>query len=309
MSWLKENPLLSAFLGFVMVAAVGLIVLTLGAKGSFDEVSQTYDSQATELGALQRKEPYPDKDNLQAMEEAREEYRASVAHLQATLSKIEFETPQLSPEEFQKTLSASVTTVGEKARQNGVNMPATFYLGFDPYQSQLPSKELAPELARQLHAIQFVVAALLDNKPVSLDELSRLPLPLETGIKAPAAAGREQKPPSGEGDGTSVQHHPFSFTATIDPIRLRRFLNEISSTPKQFFIVRNVQIENLSPKSPSRVPGGAPPVSDVPPEGQEGAEQPAAPTAGKREYLFGTEKVVAKVELEIADFPEPTPKP
>lgn len=308
MNWIKENAILTALLGLVAVGTVALVILILGAKSTYDEASTTYDRQAAELGTLQRKEPYPNRENLTAMEEAAREQRAAVDQLQATLAALELPIPKLSPEEFQKSLTASVASVTEKARQNGVNLPATFYLGFESYQAQLPSQDLAPLLGRQLAAIQFLVSSLLDNKPISLDEIKRVPLPLEGGARTPAAkpAPNTDGAPEAKAASDLVEHQPFSINATIDPIRLRRFLNEIAGTPKQFFILRNLQIANLQPKSPPRA---TPPNLPAPPpeiEGEEAApvDQTSQP-AVKREYLFGNEKITAKMLIDIVDFAEP----
>lgn len=304
MSWIKENTFLSAFLAFVAVAAAVLAFLTFSAKGGYDKVSQTYDRQAAELATLQRKEPYPNEENLEAMKQSAARYGAAVSQLLSTLSALEIEPPQMSPEEFQRTLAASVAAVTEKARENGVKMPDTFYMGFEPYQSQLPAQDLAPQLGRQLAAMQMAIEALLENKPVSLDDLERVPLPSEPGAKAPKAGDLE---PAAAGS-LLVEEQPFSIDFTIDPIRLRRFMNDVATARRQFFIVRNVQIANEQPKSPPRAaspaPAGAfvppPPADDAPalPEAELAPEQPAA----RREYLFGDEKVSVKALIGIVDF-------
>ncbi|MEI8340274.1 MAG: Amuc_1100 family pilus-like protein [Verrucomicrobiota bacterium] len=283
MNWIKENKFLAGFLAALVVGAGFLAFLLITNQGKFTEVSDNYSKQAEELKRLQNLVPYPDEANLKLMREQKDEYVANIGKLEKELATAhQFSLEPMQPSEFQDLLKKTVDAVIEKSG-TGV-LPQKFYLGFDVYQTKPPGGEAAAPLARELKAIDLVVNTLIDAKVTSITDIKRPPLPEETD---PKAAATQKK---------LVRKTPFDITFVADQGRMRKALDDIVGSKKQFFILRALIVKNEKEKGPARADASAPSTSGTTDETQ------------RIKIIVGTEKLIVTARIEIVDFALPSTK-
>jgi hypothetical protein len=275
MNWIRENKFIAGFLGFVIVAALGLGFLIWQAVGNFGAVDGTYRDQLDQLNALQSQVPFPNQQNLKKYKEQDEDLNTANTALQADLATHEFPLEPMTPEQFQDKLRTAVDEVAEKAKDNKITVPDKFAMGFDRYLTETPNRDAAAPLGRQLTAIEFIINELLDSRIDSISIISRTPLPEESG----------QKPSK-----NSVVKHPFEITFVSEQGRFRKVLNDIVSNSKQLYVVRLLQIKNQVDKSPPKV-----------------AQNAAGSDDKHLKYIFGAEKLELVMKLEVIDFASPPP--
>ncbi len=297
MNWIKENKFLAGFLGVLLLGVLGGGWLTWSAYGKYDETSQTFEKEAREYNRLRTLKPYPDQKNLAELKNAKDGFAASIMSLQKTLAALVLPNEELKTQEFQDRLNKTVLAVRTRAAKVAPSTPAPaalgavavaplkllpdrFYLDFDRYQNELPRTEMAATaLNRQLKALEFVANELIDAKIDALTLFKRGALPEESGSPAPPPPRASGGKGRGSAPGPAaplVVKHTLEIGFVSDPTAFRRVLNTLSSTKKQFFIVRSLQVRNLETKGPSRggledappapePPPGAPPADPVPP--------------------------------------------
>jgi hypothetical protein len=312
MNWIKENTFLAALIVVVVVGVAVFGFLGSSALNRFAEASGKYDQQANELKRLQNLAPYPSEENLAKFREQKGALADTINALATQLSAIRFPEEPLRPNEFQDRLRAAVSATVEKAKTNGVKLPENFYLGENEYQTTLPRDEsTAAALGFELQAIQFVVNELIESKADALTALTRLPEP------APAASPTPRPGSAPKPGGTTaapqkplVQRRSFDLTFTIEQPRLRKFLNSVTSSKSQFYILRTIRIRNQAEKGPSRIDvtaeGGA--ASGIPAAGQVAPGQEAS-KPGSLKFIVGTELLEVAARIEIVQFNPPAPAP
>ncbi|MEI7774240.1 MAG: Amuc_1100 family pilus-like protein, partial [Verrucomicrobiota bacterium] len=84
-------------------------------------------------------------------------------------------------------------------------------------------------------------------------------------------------------------------------------LNGIVGNKEHFFIVRQIAIHNSKPQAPDKK-NDAPPAS-IPRPADPNAPAAPKPPEAKLEYIFGTERVNAHLEIELVDFTKPDTAP
>jgi hypothetical protein len=313
MNWVRQNRFLSAFIAVMVVGIGALGFLLYSAYGRFSEVTEQYDRQTAELKRLQSLTPYPDEENLTKLEEQKTQYLKRIDQLREKLTRLEFPREELTPEQFQDSLRASVSAVEQKAKQNGVKLPDKFYLGFDQYQATPPKTEAATMLGWQLKGIELVVNLLIESKVDEIAVLTRPPLPEEAvalaqerdrAPRVPAAANPAEE--------AFVKAYPFTVEFVSDQPKFRRMLNDLAGQSKQFIAVRSLKISNENDKGPARSEtAAAAPVAPAAPAAPgtlpaQPAESVAA--AERLKFIVGTERLSVTLELEAVHFNSATVK-
>lgn len=320
MNW--RNPFLTSYLAVTVVGAGILGFLVYSSYSHYTEVSTQYDTQVARLQSLQNRVPFPNAENNATFSKLTGEYRAEYDRLLAQVAKMQkpIDTA-LTPQAFQDRLRAYVSAVEAAAKQNDVKLPDNFYLGFDQYQGNLPSNEAAGPLARELDAVRLIVDRLVEIKVTEIAGIRRDLLPEEGGAApkatpAPAApAGRRTAAPEVP---KVVSSNSFDIAFVADQSRTKSALNAIA-TANQFFIIRNLTIENSHLEGPKRVEDAPteqaaatpPPASaDVlgslmeTPSGGEGTE--GAVAGPKMRLLVGRESLRVAARIEMITFTPPS---
>jgi hypothetical protein len=302
MNWLKENPFVAGLLAFVVVGGGVLAYFLSEAATVYQETEAAYTAAVQQLHGLQNRSPFPNNENLAKIREQTAKYSATVEGLKAQFAGMQ--TPldhDVTPQRFQDTLRTTVNEVVQMADAAQVILPANFYLGFDAYQTSLPSDKAAPALARQLSVISGVVKRLIELRVHSLDFLSRNLLPEESGAR-PAQPNPGQQPASPR----LVEFSPFDVSFTADQGKFRVAFNSLIDS-KQFLIVRAVNVENSSQTGPPVVTGSTDAGSGTPEGGyNQPANAPAAATA--LNVILGREMVKVSLRVDIVNFNFPESK-
>jgi hypothetical protein len=298
----KESNFTKVFLVVTAICAVGLAVLVYFAYSRYSEVSQRYSTNASELKRLQTLAPYPNAQNLVKVEEEKRAYIEAVTGVQETLSQLEFPLEPITPEGFQDKLRATVSAVAARAKENNTKLPPKFYLGFDRYQTEPPRPESAPALGRQLEAITFVVRTLIDDKVDTILSINRPPLPDEGSARTSA-----KSVPVAE-KSSLVRKYPFQISFVGEQGRLRKVVNDIVRTDKQFYILRALRVKNQRDKPPSRA-GGIGGGEEIQFGTQAPPEAPQPGNVQQLHFIVGNEFTQFDLKLEIVDFAAPTPSP
>lgn len=332
MSWIKENKFLAGFTAVTVVGAGALGFLAFQAKSAYDAATATYEEQSSELSRLQGSQPFPSMANVKTLEEQRKQHEEAIGALQERLAKVELPVEEVSPQQFQDRLRQTVDTIGKRATDAGVELPANFSLGFDRYLAEPPRGEAAGPLARQLKAIEAVVANVIDSRATKLVSLDREELPQEksgTPDPQPAKGAKGAKPSEAK---PLVDKYPFQITFISNQGSMMQVLNNVVSSDKQFYIPRLITVRNEKETGPSRAdtaPAVAPvtptvsdPTAAVDPNAFPGTPAPApgtepapgtdptaapapmfaAPAQNTSPYIVGEEKAEVTMRIEIVDF-------
>lgn len=331
MSWIKENKFLAGFAGVTLVGVGALGFLTLQSKSRYDEALSNYEQESGELNRLQNLQPFPNPENVAKLDEQRKAQAEALKQLQESLSKIELPLEQVSPQQFQDKLRATVDTINQQANEAGVQRAAeTANLGFDRYLSEPPRPEAAAALARQLRAIEIITGNLIKNRVAAINKIEREELPEER-------VNREEPDPSGKPGAkpskTLVSGSVVQIAYLADQRSALNVLNEIVDSKDQFFIPRLVSFKNEKDVGPARNDPAAGPAAGVPLPGAvpdpgpaagaptPDAAAPAAPgavpapgtpaapglpgitaAAPQQRIIVGEERVEVTIRIEIVDF-------
>lgn len=276
----KKNPFLGAVA--LLTAVAGAIALYFAASAS-GELASRQEEYAASTGALRRMQdaqPFPDQANAAlAAEEAGlagrllEEISAVLGDQAAPVDTA------LTPRIFQDQLSSAADALEEAARQNGVSLPADFYLGFEQYRAAPPPAAAAPLLAQQLQNMSNVFSLLVKARVVSIDSVARRALPGEE------AAADAKDPAENEAE-PALQLAPFDLEFTADHSSFQNALASVIST-EPVVLVQLLAVTNSQPVAP---------VKETPESPDRASAAPGEEPAGIP-VLFGQERVTVKMRL------------
>ena len=143
MNWIKENKVLSGFLGVLTVGIGVLGYFVLDAMDRVDTAQENYTAQASDLARLQNLPLTPSKKNLDALVAQKTEAVNVIAEYQATLGAKSFPLEPMTPEQFQDQLKATKTAIFARAAEGGTKLPPKFFLGFEAYETTPPKPDAA----------------------------------------------------------------------------------------------------------------------------------------------------------------------
>ncbi|MHA3773580.1 Amuc_1100 family pilus-like protein [Verrucomicrobiota bacterium sgz303538] len=310
MSWIKENKFLAGFAAATAVGAGALGFLTLQAKGRYDEATSTFEQESQELSTLQSAKPFPSADNVKKVEEQRKQHQQIMNELQQTVAKSQLPLEQISPQQFQDRLRQTVDNVVKRAAENKVTLPEKFSFGLERYLAEPPRPEAAPELGRQLKAMDLAVGIMIANRVSEIHDFKRDEVPEERpGHDSESAPTKGGKPAKAEKD--LVKKLPFEVGFTSNQPSFLAVLNGIVSAKEQFFIPRVVTVKNEKEQGPPRVVQGASgptpqPSGPATPDQPATPTNPATPNPGAPQsaitYIVGEEKIDVTMRIDIVDF-------
>ena len=258
---------------------------------------QAFDQVATERSRLQQLDPFPNETNYRKLQGYLEKYRATLDNFKEELKAQVAPVPPLAPNEFQSRLRQAVVATLERARANNVTMPGRFQLGFDEFAMTMPSTAGTRLLGQELSQIQMLINILLNAKVDSVTSFRRAPLPEEHGpspTPAPSpVAGRRvaSAKPGSMPVPTLVERNVVDITFKAAPSAARKVLNEMASSPGQFFIIRTLYVHNEKDKGPTREKGASP----TPPPSTEAS-------AAALNFIVGNEHIEVSATIEMLRF-------
>ena len=300
MNWFQQNRWLGAFLIVFGICVLIAGVLFFLARSNWNRARSVFDTAAAERSRLERLDPFPNDANYRKMKVLLENYSAALDKLKEELEKEAFPAPPLAPNEFQSRLLQTMLATTQKARANKVKLPATFHLGFDPFVTSLPnSNETARLLGQELSQIQMLINILLDARVDSVTSLQRTPLPEERGVPpAPTPRATPGRKPAGAvvTGSKMLERNVVDLSFKASPSAARKVLNQIASSPAQFYIIRTLYVRNEKDKGPPR---GKTAETNPP------ANAPSAPTQPANtalNFIVGDEHIEISARVEMLKF-------
>ena len=294
MNWYRENRWLGNFLIAFGIALLVALWFLFHAQSGFAEAASQFNAAATERNRLEHLSPFPNEENFRKTQEALDNYVASLNKLKEELKAQTVPVSPLAPNEFQSRLRQAIVNTTEKARTNRVKLPENFHLGFDEFTTALPSSDAnAASLGQELSQVELLLGILVDAKVDAIATLRRGLLPSETATVTPPAAPTSAKKPGGPANTAPpvIERAIVDLTFTASPSAMRKVLNQIASSDRQFFIVRTLYVRNEQVKGPSREQSNA-----------TGSAPAATTPASAIKFIVGNEHVETTARIEMVRF-------
>src|SRR5437016_2734052 len=288
MSWYRDNR----WLGNFVIAFAGSALLALWflfhVRSGFAEAFAQFNDAATERNRLEHLNPFPNEENFRKTQAALNNYGAALNKLKAELKAEMVPIKPLAPNEFQSRLRQAIVSTTEKARANRVKLPANFHLGFDEFTTTLPTTAAAPLLGQALAQVELLFGILIDARVDAIAAVKRTAPPARA-----TAAPTPPKKPSGLANAPPavVERTIVDLTFTASPSAMRKVLNQIASSDRQFFIVRTLYVRNEQVKGPSREQSNA-----------TGSAPAATTPASAIKFIVGNEHVETTARIEMVRF-------
>jgi hypothetical protein len=301
MNWFKQNPIAVLLIVVALIGTGATSYLAVDATTRRDEAQANLDSQLQKLKQFQNQKPFPTEQNLKAIKDSLEEYRAELGKYRTALATMEKPLSPINPQEFQDDLRKAVDELRKKAIEKGVTLPDNFFYGFDEYQATPPSQQEVGELNREFCIMRRIADELVDLKIGSIGSLKRQ----EIAAKAPAATPAQPAKPSAstEPRAPAISTNTFIITFTAPQEKVLTAFNMIQDAD-EFLLVRSLTLDNTSPQPPLRTqPGDSSTPLGIP---VPGASDKNSETI---QAILGRESVTASLTIEILDFPDWESKP
>jgi hypothetical protein len=307
MNWFRQNRWLGTFLILLGLATLLSLFFLWRARGAFAAATTRFEAAATERSRLERLDPFPSDPNYEKMKFYFDDYTASVDKMKGDLKERMLPIAPLAPNEFQSRLRQVTLATMERARVNKVQLPRTFYMGFEEFASSLPTTAAAPLLGQQLSQIALLMNILIDARIDGVTALKRTKLPEEGG----GGTAAPTPPPAGGAKAAVAPPGPKVFERNVIDLTFvatqpaaRKVLNQIASSSQQFFIIRTLYVKNEKGIGPPR-------------EAREGSEANAGATGagstpapasnapgsgGALKFIVGTEHIQTAIKVEMLRF-------
>src|SRR5205809_5126069 len=258
MKWFQQNRALGTLLvisGFFVLFGA---ILLYWRWSVWSEAKQTFDQATAERNRLQRLDPFPNDANYRKLQGYLERYNAALDKFKEDLKADVAAQPPRAPNEFQSRLRQATLAVEERARTNKVKLPGKFELGFDEFTRTMPDTAVAPLLGQELSQVQMLINILLDAKVDGITSFRRRPLPGERGAATPAPTppairrlgSLATAKPGATPAAALIERNVVDVTFKAAPGAARKFINEITSSTGQFFIIRTLYVHNEKDKGP-----------------------------------------------------------
>jgi len=302
MNWFSQNRWLGTFLVVFGLLVAGALYFLFSARSSANEALARFQETISEKNRLERLDPFPSEANFRKMKLHLENYGATLNKLKEELKTRVPSPPPLAPNEFQTRLRQAMVTVSERARANRVKLPDNFALGFDEYTAALPNTAAAPLLGQELTQIEGLLNLIIDAHVDGISAFVRRPLPEERGAAgatvAPSPAARPTTATNAAAGPELIQRGVIDLTVASAPSAGRKVLNQIVSSPQQFYVVRTLHVRNEKDKGPAHEQPAQPGAAAAP--AQPVPAKPSQP--GAINFIVGNEHVDISARIELPRF-------
>lgn len=316
----------------VLVLAIVLIVMLFRFQSSYQQVRRDLRGTVDRLNQLYNRDPYPSEENVELVQSNLMVLTKYHDELVSVLKLGQVDPANMEPAEFPLLLDRTIRRLRDRAREQGVRLPARFAFGFERYAlGALPNHEDVARLVMQVKTLEKLCEALFKSKVSEMESIQRTVF--ERGVIEQGGA-RDGGRRRGMMDTTETQPEPSrdewtdpsglfareSYTLTFKALdsSVWTVLNELAKTGT-FTVVARVEMTNPAPL-PKQVAAVRPvfeaPVASAPPlptamDLFAAAPQPAAETGAKvvikpheERVVAGREMVRAVVEVHVYRFLE-----
>jgi hypothetical protein len=291
--WFRENRWLGTFLIVFGLGTLLSLYFLFSAKSSTDDAAARFSEAAAERGRLERLDPFPSEANYRKMKVHLENYAASLEKLKEQLKVHVLSAAPLAPNEFQTRLRQAMLATTEKARANRVKLPDNFALGFEAFTTSLPDTAAAPVLGQELAQEELLMNILIEARVDAVTAFKRTEL-----LPPGTAASTAQRKPALTTGPRFIERGIVDLTFAAAPSVTRRVLNQIASSPQQFYIMRTLHIKNEKEKGPPREQAGSSAAGTAAP-----TVAPAkAPPNTALSFIVGNEHIETSARIEMVRF-------
>src|SRR5438876_1939064 len=303
MKWFQQNRAFATFLSAFAICALLFGALVYRRWSIWTAARQTFEQAAAERNRMKSLDPFPNEVNQRKLQEYLDNYIAALRNFKEAFKADVAPAPPLAPNEFQSRLRQAVVATLDRARTNNVKLPERFQLGFDEFVRIMPNTAVTPLLGQELSQIQMLINILLDAKVDSVTSFHRAPIseehkgsPTPTPSPAPGQRIAATKPGSTPAP-TLIQRNVVDVSFKASPSAARKFINEITASTGQFFIIRTLYVHNEKDKGPPRERTTVP---TPPPSPQASPGQPSP--GGALNFIVGNEDIEVSATIEMLRF-------
>lgn len=211
--------------------------------GKYSESLQSWDSKVGTIESLERRVPYPSKENSEALASKVSDYENIVGELFTSLNTFQRELNSALPStEFQQLVKERVQKFRKYADDGGLEITdaSEFQLGFDEYSNVIPPQELVAILDYELEAIDYLLRALVDVGVSQLESFDRDPILGETGA-------------SGDQASDVVHKYPVRLRFSGSHDSFQDLINKLANDTNFFYIVRVLKVSNEVTEGPMKL--------------------------------------------------------
>lgn len=211
--------------------------------GQYAGAMQGWDDKVGTIESLERRVPYPNKANSEALDEKVAAYEKSVEDLYGSLNTFQRELNTTLPStEFQQLVKERVQTFRKYAEDGGlaITEASDFQLGFDEYSNVIPPQGLVAVLDYELEAIDYLLRSLVDVGASSMSSFERDPIPGESGAPAEHAS-------------SVVHKYPVRLRFNANQDSFQALINKLANDTNFFYIVRVLKVKNEVTEGPVKL--------------------------------------------------------
>ena len=244
---MNHKTWLTVFGVFALVLVGGAGFYAFSGYGIYSDEVSGWDSSVGTIESLERRVPYPNKENAEALKEGVGKYDVAVQELYQSLNS--FQRPLntgLQGTQFAQLVKKTVQDYREFAKIGGLEIESAeeFQLGFDAYAASIPAPQLVPVLDYELEAIDHLLRGLVTSRVGSLLFFERDAIPGEPG-------GAD------EHDSGVVHKYPVRLRFQSDYNSLQAFVNSIANDKQFFYVVRVLKVQNRVTEGPMKTSGAS----------------------------------------------------
>ena len=324
MSKAKQNTFLIGYFSVLAVGAVGLGYMAWSSWSGATEAQETYDTTKTKLQSLQKAAIFPKPENVDAKKKQVDAFVEKVKTLHDAVKTYQVPLePEMNSQVFQSKLQKARDGLIAEAKDAGTKLPDNFDLGMGTYLSKYPVSSAVPRLSVWMDGIQFVVSKMISsgvkeinvlNRPELAFEKEEEPKPEETGKAKtkpkPATPAKGKAAPAAPvaaiDEKEVLERYPFTISFTASSRAMNEIMTTLANTSPAknapyFYNIRVLRVEN-DQKTGAETSAAI----SVQEETAEGSDKPFKRDA---KYIFGEEKVLVHLGLDLIRFPEAVATP
>lgn len=234
--WLTVYGIVAA----VVIGGSGFYAFS--SHGKYTQAMSGWESTVAGIESLERRVPYPNKENAEEYGKKVDEYKASVKALSETLKTFQrpLNTTLINTDFLQLVKKRVEEFRAASAGKFEIATEGDFHLGFDSYANSVPAPELVPILDYELEAIDHLLRKLVESGATSMKRLERDEIPGE---------GANQ-----QAQESSVVHkYPVRVQFTAPYAAVQKVVNDLANDRKFFYIVRVIKVRNQMQEGPVKL--------------------------------------------------------
>src|SRR5881275_1366492 len=302
MKWFQQNRAFGMLLIGFAICALLTGALLYWRWSAWNDARRGFTEMVAERYRLGSLDPFPNDANYRKVQGYLERYSAALDKFKGQLKSEVAPAPPLAPNEFQSRLRQATIATADRARLNNVKLPDRFQLGFDEFTRTMPDTAMTPLLGQELSQVQMLINILLDSKVDGITSFRRRPLPGERGAATPAPTppairsrgSLATAKPGATPAAALIERNVVEVTFKAAPGAARKFINQITNSTGQFFIIRTLYVHNEKDKGPPRERTANPTPTPQASPGQ-------SPT-GALNFIVGNEHVEVSATIEMLRF-------